>query len=134
MTGRQKIELVNSILIVILNILLNLFFIPLYKEIGAAIATCISIVLINFLRLTEVFYIFRIHPYNLSYWKPVVAGVVSYFIWFGVTIFIPIHGYYWIPGALILSIIYILFILLFRFDEDDIVILYPIKEKFDSYF
>lgn len=82
MTGKQNIELINSSALLILNILLNYMFIPLYGALGAATATAISISLVNFLRLMEVYFIFRIHPYNKSYIKGLFSGGIGVVILF----------------------------------------------------
>jgi O-antigen/teichoic acid export membrane protein len=74
MTGRQNTEVVNSGALLFLNISLNYILIPLYGALGAAIATAISISSVNFLRLMEVYFIFRIHPYNRSYIKGLFSG------------------------------------------------------------
>ena len=77
MTKFPRISLYNSIGLLVLNILLNLSLIPRYGIIGAATATSISIILINLLRIVEVYILLGIHPYSLSYSKPLLAGGLS---------------------------------------------------------
>ena len=73
MTGKQKWEMINSIVMVVLNFCMNLFLIPRMGVIGAAIATAISIFLINLAKLAEVYIIFKIHPYSLKFIKGVLV-------------------------------------------------------------
>ncbi|MBI5182943.1 MAG: flippase [Nitrospinae bacterium] len=77
MSGRSYISLFNDLSVCILNIILNYQLIPRYGLLGAAIATTLSITIVNLLRLIEVFYIWKIHPYSVSYLKPLFAGLIG---------------------------------------------------------
>lgn len=77
MTGKQNVEMVNSIVLVAVNIVLNYFLIPIYGSLGAAVATGVSIVAINFIRLFEVYMFYRIHPYNMEYIQGIVSGMIA---------------------------------------------------------
>ena len=65
MTGHQKIELANSITFGGLNIFLNILLVQIYGILGVAIATGLSLSLINLARLLEVYYLFYLHPYKV---------------------------------------------------------------------
>ena len=84
MTGKQKWEMTNSICVVIINFFLNIILIPKFGLTGAALATAISIIVINFAKLVEVMQIYRIHPYSLGYLSGIIAifsaAAVTYFI------------------------------------------------------
>jgi len=67
----------NSGLLCATNVVLNLYFIPRYGIIGAASATAVSIAAIQLLRLAEVWYFLRIHPYRWDFWKPIVSCLIS---------------------------------------------------------
>lgn len=77
MTGRQKLELGNSVALLSVNVALNLLLIPRYGIAGAAVATASSISLINLLRLLEVYWLYGMHPYAASYMKAFVPAAVS---------------------------------------------------------
>lgn len=98
MSGRQKLEVVNTVSMVAINFLLNLFLIPRMGKMGAAIATGISIALINAIKLLEVHVLFGLQPYTLKYLKgvtAVVAGALfSYFV--RIWLFQVGFGPYWI--------------------------------------
>ena len=85
MTGRPQMNLLNSGLLCVINILLNLFLVPKYGIVGAACSGAFSITAIQFLRLIEVWYFLRMHPYRLDFFKPVVSCLVSVAI-FAVTV------------------------------------------------
>ena len=77
MTGHNRIKLFNSFSIVVISIGTNLLLIPPYGVMGAAVAAFISIALINLMRLIEVWYLYRILPYNREFLKPVLAGLFA---------------------------------------------------------
>jgi len=56
----------------------NVLLIPPWGVVGAAVATLISTAAINLLRVAEVWFLFRLQPYNRTFLKPVVAGVGAY--------------------------------------------------------
>jgi O-antigen/teichoic acid export membrane protein len=84
MTGKQKWELANTISMVIFNFLLNLVLIPKMGLIGAAIATAVSIAIINGLKLVQVYMLFGFRAHNLKYLKGVfaigAAGLIGYLV------------------------------------------------------
>lgn len=124
MTGHPKFNLVTSMTIFIANITLNILMIPKYGIIGAAIATMISRTLGSTMTIIYLYITQKIHPYDIRYLKPIVAGGLSYLIvfilnriimWDGVTDIL-IKGF-------IFVIIYAGTIILLKIDEDDKIIL-----------
>ncbi|HEB74534.1 MAG TPA: flippase [Candidatus Desulfofervidus auxilii] len=77
MSGKQDIDLVNGTFLVIVNIALNIWLIPVYGVIGAALATCITLTLIHVARFIEVYKIFKMIPYDFHILKPLVAGIIA---------------------------------------------------------
>lgn len=77
MTGRQKLEMVNSLVLIFLNIALNYTLIPSYGPLGAAIATGISIVAINLIRVAEILVILKIHPLSWNQLTTILCGLVA---------------------------------------------------------
>jgi O-antigen/teichoic acid export membrane protein len=77
MSGYTKLKLLNSIITMSVTLIINLLLIPIYGLVGAAIAALISIVIINTLRVIEIFVLFRLQPYNVGFLKPIIAGFVS---------------------------------------------------------
>lgn len=84
MTGHTKISFINSATRVGVALMMDVLLIPRWNMVGAAIATVASIVTINVMGLLEVYFLFKIWPYNLSFFKPIaaslVAGAVSFVI------------------------------------------------------
>jgi O-antigen/teichoic acid export membrane protein len=77
MTGKQKIELYNSIIMVTVSILLKIFLIPKFGVTGAAISTVIVIILMNLITLLEIYFFYKIHPYDTGYYKGIVPAILS---------------------------------------------------------
>ena len=77
MVGKPKINTINSAIILGLKIIFNVILIPQYGLIGAAISSSISVALINLMRVIEVFYILKIHPYSLKFLKPISSALLS---------------------------------------------------------
>lgn len=77
MTGHSRLTFVNSIIYLVSNIALDLLFIPRWGGVGAALAVTLSRVLINTLRIVEVFVLFRNWPYDRSFLKPIAASLVA---------------------------------------------------------
>ncbi len=69
--------MVNSITQVVTAVGLNILLIPRWGILGAAVAALISIALINFLRMIEVYFLYQMLPYSRSFIKPLIAGLVT---------------------------------------------------------
>jgi O-antigen/teichoic acid export membrane protein len=77
MTGRQKLNLVNSILVAASNIALNILLIPRYGIMGVAMATTLAITSINLLRVIQVKVLYGFTPFRHDLYKPLAAGAAT---------------------------------------------------------
>jgi O-antigen/teichoic acid export membrane protein len=83
MTGYTSLKMVNSIIQAIFTLGLCFLFIPRWGAVGAALAVFVSYTVIHLLLVIEVFVLFHMLPYTLSFLKPVIAGLVAITIgWF----------------------------------------------------
>ena len=73
MTGRPLIELCNNLVIILMNFFLNLYLIPLIGMTGAALATGISVSMVNIMRVIENYLFLQIHPFSLKLIYPFSA-------------------------------------------------------------
>lgn len=134
MTGKQHWEIINSVAILALNVLANIFFIPRYGLDGAAIAFSLAIGIINILKVLETYKEFRIHPYNMQYLKGLLAlGIAA------ASGFLLQHLFnYWqvnyvlnlLAGIVIISGIAAFMLILLKFDAEDRFVLRKIVQKF----
>jgi len=134
MTGRPKINLLNSIALCVINIILSYLLIPQYGIIGAAFATGLSIAAVNSLRLIEVYYFLRMHPFRLDYLKPCIAGFLSFLlVYFAVHEFARLS----LPGISLLLLffvaLYALFIFFLKLEKEDEYILKLFYQKLISF-
>lgn len=99
------------------NVFLNYFLIGEFSIVGAAMATCIALLLFNLIKLTFIYIKFDIHPFSIGIFKVVVIGLATFLI-----------GYY-LPDisnhiinilykGSILSLVYIVAILNFSVSEE----------------
>ena len=82
MAGYTKLVLWNTISAFIINFTLNIWLIPIYGILGAAIATFISLTLIGLVRVIQVRIILKINFIDIKFLKPILAGLMTYLILF----------------------------------------------------
>lgn len=124
MTGHPRFSLVSSASSFTVNIILNVIMIPKLGIIGAAIATLAASLLGNTLSLIYLYAKQKIHPYDIKFIKPIVAGGIAYLV-----IFLLNHLIMWdgvtdilIKGFLF-AIIFTGTIIILKLDNDDKIIL-----------
>lgn len=77
MTGYTRLKFINTIVSLLLSAGLNIYLIPKYGVIGAAISALTGLVTLNVMRILEVYFLMKIFPYNANFLKPVLAaGIV----------------------------------------------------------
>jgi O-antigen/teichoic acid export membrane protein len=77
MTGYERLQLINNIIAATVNLYLNIILIQAYGFIGAAVATAISLSVLNCLRLVEVWYLLKLQPYSKQYHKGFISIAVA---------------------------------------------------------
>lgn len=119
-TGHSSWNLFNSILVSIINTLLNILLIPLYGLNGAAIATVTAIAIVSVAQLIELYYLERTSIYFGAVYKP----------WIGFTLCIlPIIvigdpaqiADIWMRVALATGLILFFFLLMLRLSHPEVV-------------
>jgi O-antigen/teichoic acid export membrane protein len=130
MTGNTKLKLLNSLVSVGATLGLNLLLIPRWGLLGAAIAALAAAIMVNLLRLVEVFILFRLLPYNMNFIKPVTAGLIAVAV---STLLHSIHtidmGLFTAMNALILLAVYGGIIFLLGISPEDHLILNRIWQR-----
>ncbi|NOZ62193.1 MAG: flippase [Calditrichaeota bacterium] len=131
MAEKEKVALWDTIALSALNVVLNIFFIPRFGINGAAAATAISVMLINWLMLAQVRSYLKIHPYEKAFFKPLLAGILiviaSYFFiqqWGGQLIVLKIF-------VLTLTVVtgYLIILRILGVDEQDRFVLRALRWK-----
>lgn len=120
MIKKTKLDLINLVIVIPINVVLNLLFIPHYGITGAAIATVISYLIYSTLFIAEGYYFLKLIPFSFGFWKSTLAGLVTLFLILALRSLLPINILTVILLAVIFFIIYfVLLIILKSFDEYD---------------
>jgi O-antigen/teichoic acid export membrane protein len=135
MTGHTTFKLVNSIVTAFITIGLSLWLIPSMGIVGAALAVLFSEIVINFLRVIEIYVLYRILPFNLGFFKIMFAGcgalfaviIMEQFI-LNTTLFISLMK------ALVLIAVYVSLIMAFGLSKEDQVLLEKIRHRKNTLF
>jgi O-antigen/teichoic acid export membrane protein len=76
-----KYDLYINMVLILIVIITNITFIPLYGIVGAAMATSISILIHNIIKTTVLYLLFRIHPFQINTLKVLfVSGLLFYIL------------------------------------------------------
>ena len=75
-----RYDLITNVILVFLTIGTNYFFIPIYGINGAAMATAISVLLFNLIRLVLIKVKMNMHPFSLQTLKTILLLFVVYFL------------------------------------------------------
>jgi O-antigen/teichoic acid export membrane protein len=131
MTGRPHINLLNSALLCVTAIFLNIYMIPRYGIIGAAWVSAFSISAIQLVRLLEVWYLLGMHPYQLNFLKPILSCLFSVLLLTAIShIGLNTNSLIIIP---ILSTIFLIsyggFLWLLKLSPEDYMILNNVRER-----
>lgn len=132
MAGKEKIESLNDIGVLILDVVLNLILIPKFGIFGAAVSTAVCLAVLNILRVMEVYLFFKIHPFNIKILKGIFSALLTLIIVFPLKNIFFSEFHYLINLFLTSSVILILFssfLIIFKFEEEDKFIFKKVKER-----
>ncbi|MFC1668701.1 polysaccharide biosynthesis C-terminal domain-containing protein, partial [Chlamydiota bacterium] len=132
MSKYHIINLVNNVSMILFNILLNYFLIKKYSYFGAALATALTIGIVNIIRMIEVRIFFKIFPYGKGCYKPFLALGLSILttklLWYLFKDFYTASLPLFLEIMVFLSL-YICFMCLLRFERIDRLLFEKIKKK-----
>jgi len=129
--GRTKIILWCSFCGASVNVILNLFLIPIYVINGAAIATGFSLALTSILHLIFAYRIGGVQPFRWSYVKPLFASVVAVaLVYLVVQYVIGVSVISLVVMLFVFVLLYFILLLLIKgFDEEDLVVMRAIDQR-----
>jgi O-antigen/teichoic acid export membrane protein len=128
MTDHTKLNSVNSALMVVIGLGLDVFCIPRWGVIGAAIASTLSTILINVVCLIEVQVLLHMQPYDWSFFKPIAAGVVTLVVTYVLNqhlVLLPIFQL--LIGGTILWGVYGLVLIALKFSPEDLLVVNHVR-------
>mgnify|MGYP006159846843 CR=1 FL=1 len=129
MTGHTQLVLGNTIGAFVLNFGLNIFLIPRYGIIGAAMATLISLTAVGLARTIEVSIILRMNFFDQKLIKPMFAGILTFIgLILSKDYIMPFHSLVTLLFAGLLSVgSFGLIMWLLKFEEEDLFFLKGLK-------
>jgi len=131
MIKKTKLYLINLIIVIPLNIILNLLFIPIYGITGAAIATMTAYFVYSLLFVGEGYYYLRLLPFSFNFWKLILAGIIPLIIMLFLRSLINNEIYLFFLLGVGFFISYLGLLILFKaFDNYDKMLLSFLREKF----
>lgn len=128
MSGHQDLNLINNVVMAVLNIILNLWLIPVYGILGAALATGISLAFNNIVGSIEIKILLKFHPWDRKYIKVLLAGLIS-------AAFFPLlklTNMYWFVNMICLGVIYFMSFYFLGLSHEDKLILNALRKKLFS--
>ena len=131
MTGNPQYEFYTNIFLLVTNVLINYWLIPLIGINGAAIASLLSFFFMGVIKILLVYKDHKWLPFSKNYLKVLFSIGLSFLIVFIIKINIHIHFIVnMIIGTFLFGIIFVLFYYWFGIDKSDQIILNKIKNKF----
>ncbi|UCE75381.1 MAG: polysaccharide biosynthesis C-terminal domain-containing protein, partial [Methanomassiliicoccales archaeon] len=130
--GETKFLMWSSIVSSVVNIILNITLIFWMGMIGAAIATTLSLILVNILISLKCHKKYRINPFTRNYLKPIIASILAIIpVYILAKYLIGTVSIWMIPMLFIFFlVIYSLSILFTKsFDREDMMIINSIENK-----
>ena len=110
MSGYTRLVLWNSLGAFILNLVLNIIFIPKFGIMGAAWATLISLTALGLARIIEVQLIMKLSFFSSRLYKPLLAGLVTSFCILSIRSFVMVYH-----TVVTLTLVFLFSILIYGF-------------------
>ncbi len=129
MCGRPQLNLYNNIVWLIANFGLNLWLISAYGIMGAAIGATVAVVLVNIIRVLQLYWIQKFKPFDRTQLKPVFAAASSGLLTWLVSAQLP-SGVLWAVATLLLFLAsYLLVLRALGLEEEDRLAMSRIRER-----
>ena len=131
MSGRSDVAMVNAIVVVAVALGLDFWLVPAYGLNGAAVASALSLGLSNMLRLGEVYYLLRLHPFGIGFLKPMAAALPAALIGWLWLHWLPVNNIVFLALACAaIGVVYLTATLILRLDEGDRIMVAALKRRF----
>jgi O-antigen/teichoic acid export membrane protein len=129
--GQTKIIMSCIFLTATLNVILNMYLIPIYGIAGAALATSSSFAFWGIVQFLFVHRITKLQPFRFNYLKPVGASILAILIIYPLTKYLIGPSFFALVGMLFAFILIYFFMLLVikGFEEEDLMIMRAIDQR-----
>ncbi len=132
MIGKPMVNLINSVVLTLIMVSLFLILIPKYGIVGAAISYSIGLLIVNIVRVIEVYRFIRIHPFQFNLLKVIICGsITSLVLYYGNILLgnIQTNLFFWILEIITFILIYVGLILILKLDEYDKLVYKMLKQS-----
>lgn len=132
MIGKPMLNLVNSIVTAVISVSLLALLVPAKGMIGAALACSTGIFAVNIIRLIQVYYLLKIHPFKASLLHVLVAGSLSAISFLVLKHYWVTNGewYFTVLQMLFCCVLYVGCLFSFKFDDEDLIVLRALRQRF----
>jgi len=134
MIGQERLEFFNSILLLIINIGLSLVLIKRFGAVGVAISMGISLIIVNLLRMIEIYKLLGFSPLSGRQIKHLAVGTISTLILLFINKMIKIANfnselYNFLIASTGFLLSYIILSFMLSFGQEDFILINVIKAK-----
>nr|MDT0658477.1 oligosaccharide flippase family protein [Micromonospora sp. DSM 115978] len=123
MSGRVKLNMADNLAALLLNVLLNLWLIPAYGIIGAAVAWAVSLAVVNVARVVQVRRLTGALPVTEGMVKGLLAGVVALLAGLAARALVPDWPATLLVGLPVVAVAYLVTVLALRLSPEDTMVL-----------
>ena len=130
MSGRSNIVFINSVVLLIVALALDFWLVPVYGLMGAAVAGAFVIASVNIVRLGEVWFLMRMHPFSRAYFKPLVAALPAFVVGLMWRQWLPLYSFVYLALAcLTVGGFYLVSLLMLGLDQGDRVMIEALRAR-----
>jgi len=129
MSGRVAINMYDNIAALLLNILLNLWLIPGYGIVGAAIAWAVSLAAVNIARVLQVWGLIRAVPVTVGMLKGLAAGALALLVGLVVRVLVPDWPAQLLLGLPVVAVSYLGAVLILGLSHEDVMVLRTLRRR-----
>ena len=135
MTGRPWLNTINSVLLLGVTLGLCVWLIPGMGSVGAALAQTGGVAVVGLARLSQVYVLYGLLPYNRNFLKPIGAGIITFIATYLLNSLIPTRlGFMgFVVSAFFLLSLYSLMIFIMKLDKDDRLIFALIVDRLEPW-
>lgn len=121
MSPYNKLKVANATAWMVISLAANVIMIPLWGVTGAAIAILVSTVLINLIRVVQLWVIMRILPWDRHSWKPFAAALGSATVAWPLVAALPdpLGPALLAVVAIVIGVVFVALIAVLRLEPDD---------------
>ena len=127
-----RYNLIFLIILGLVNVISNYYFIGEYNVIGAAIATLIAVSLYNIIKLVFIYVKMGFHPFSINIFKAIALGLAAYFI----ALYVPVQSNPFVNIIIkgtVFSMIYLPPVLYFNIAPDMSQLFYELVQKIQGF-